>query len=745
MQKVNFNEVFKDHINVWQSFKVNGNERILNSLKMKRLGLIIQIDDETYNFKPFIKKLYNDFKDDMLPVYLHWESFEKEQSELISTITEDDYIDSLEKEDNINKNYLASVYLIKSWKCYRENDFINAISFTNKALDMVKDYAEAYYLQGFYKVMQSPERYSKIITTTDSQYNAIDDFHEAMSICNFYSVKATEINFEGIWFHDIIFDKFVYLADFIYDYFIDDEKLLNTLQKHFCPENMKITYDHSVNEFNAIKMIYKKYKDLKEIINYELRPEFDKIHEIIDLFFSNDGYNFSIEYLMKRLEVEFKKLLLSDQIDDIDSAYHYERRKHILNLKSFYFENNILYSKKHIDLLFSFNFSDETYIEGDDFNYLGDNYGDEDTMTSQKVYIKSMYVKKDVISKKDLSEILNCSNETEITWFDAVKYLNMKSMADDLKPCYSVDSDVNPNNWNINDKIDFDANADGYRLPSLIEWAYITKDNDYSIHKYGLKNLDKKQFLWDGLYVSNEEETAEETNAYYFRYVRNISRPELQVMPNWLLKEDFTFNLKKVLKDSLFFTSFNFPADFCDYTYSFIACNTNNSITEIPVEKLFNNQLKDFEIINDVYLNFDDLDIDYWNVKIFNHDIKKEKTRVSQNFVRWIILKKNSKKYSALLINADPLATYQALYLSNNVRPKFLLLDSKDYDNAFYHSIYFKDELTPKYISTGKIANQTDEYILNTMADKHTIKNEIYSTYHDKEGYKGKSYLLREF
>ncbi len=744
MEKVNFHTQLKDHIKVWQNVKITGDEKIISSFKLSRAGLIRKNNDETYNLKPFIKKLYLEFSEDLLPVYLEWESFEKEHNAIISKITDEDYIKSLENNDKLSKEYLATIYLINSRKYYHKNDFESAITFTDKALDLVNNYAEAFFLRGLYKYQQAPEKYNNIIKVSDIEKNAIDDFHKAMDLCNFYSIKINQLNYDGVWLYDIIFDKFCNLVDHIKAVFKDDEKLLNILEKYFCPANMKITYDFALKELEAIKLIYARYNELKEIINFELRPEFDKIYELIELFYSDEGYNFSYEYLLKRVEVEFKKLLLSDQIDDIDSAYHYNRRKNSLNLKSFYFDNSIAFSKKYLNLLNRFNLSDETYIAGGDFNYLGDDYGDDEKKIGQRVKINSLYLKKDVISKKELSQFLTLEKDTEITWLDAVRFLNLKSLEDDLKPCYSVNSNPNPKNWNSESKIDFDTIADGYRLPTLLEWAYITKDDEYSTYKYGLKNFAKKQFMWGGIFISNDDERADENNAC-FRYVRNISRPELTVMPNWLSYDNFNFNLKKILKDSLYFTSLNFPVDFCKYTYSFVACNNNNSITETPFSKLFKDEVTDFEIIHEEYINFDDLDVDDWNVKIYNQNLKQEKTRVNKTFAKWMILQNNNKRYSLLLINSDPLATYQALYLSNNVRPKFVILDENDYDKAFHYSLYYKEDLVPKYVSTGKPENKTDEYFLNTYAEKHTIETDILTIYDVNNNCVAKKYLIKEY
>lgn len=67
-----------------------------------------------------------------------------------------------------------------------------------------------------------------------------------------------------------------------------------------------------------------------------------------------------------------------------------------------------------------------------------------------------------------------------VSWFDAIYFCNLLSIAEGFSPCYSILGETNPYLWNyeihsgdfITDEIICDFSADGYRLPTEAEWEY---------------------------------------------------------------------------------------------------------------------------------------------------------------------------------------------------------------------------------------------------------------------------------
>lgn len=82
------------------------------------------------------------------------------------------------------------------------------------------------------------------------------------------------------------------------------------------------------------------------------------------------------------------------------------------------------------------------------------------------------------------SDFLGMSKPVEwVSWFDAVKYCNLRSINEGLTPCYSYNEEgTNPNNWSAgwdsnenHENLSCDFMASGYRLPTEMEWTYAAK------------------------------------------------------------------------------------------------------------------------------------------------------------------------------------------------------------------------------------------------------------------------------
>lgn len=85
-----------------------------------------------------------------------------------------------------------------------------------------------------------------------------------------------------------------------------------------------------------------------------------------------------------------------------------------------------------------------------------------------------------------------------VTWYSAMVYCNLRSVAEGYSPCYKINDSYDPADWgdipvkadSIWDAAECDFTRDGYRMPTTAEWEYVARANE-SYNYAGSDSIDE--------------------------------------------------------------------------------------------------------------------------------------------------------------------------------------------------------------------------------------------------------------
>jgi hypothetical protein len=222
--------------------------------------------------------------------------------------------------------------------------------------------------------------------------------------------------------------------------------------------------------------------------------------------------------------------------------------------------------------------------------------------------------------------------------------------------------------------------------------------------------------------------------------------PEIESVenPEWLYQNEFKFDVKAVLKDSLYYPAARFDGDpvkyFAGNVYSFLYVDYGVSrgefLSEIHHPRY---SFRGYHILHQEPITEEQLTPNGWTVKIFPErtlatDLGRfERDRnegvIKKPFCEWVIFERDKgldkrhgpERFSLLYLCADGVAAYQAIYLSNNIRPKIIAIiqpgtgfgnnwtDFRDEKEIFARSVFHYEDLLPDYIIDGWWHSGSDE------------------------------------
>ncbi len=124
---------------------------------------------------------------------------------------------------------------------------------------------------------------------------------------------------------------------------------------------------------------------------------------------------------------------------------------------------------------------------------MGDESGDADEKPAHKVKVKAFYMDTREVTQKAYESLMEKNPSKfkgpdlpveQVDWYHAALYCNMRSLKENLKPCYD------PKNL----ACDFSAN--GYRLPTEAEWEYACRAGANTKYAYGGDASKLQTYAW---------------------------------------------------------------------------------------------------------------------------------------------------------------------------------------------------------------------------------------------------------